>query len=147
MKFEKTEHKLNTDVIINYKGKILFARRNADPFNGKLEIIGGFVEKGEPVENAALREVKEETNLDVKIKGVLGVYSYPTFKTRRCTLSIAFVAESDTDQVKLSEEADELIWVPLEKIKNKDLAWDHYMLIENYRKWLKDNKSVSYTEM
>ncbi|RLE95050.1 MAG: hypothetical protein DRN04_00925 [Thermoprotei archaeon] len=54
---------------------------------------GGFVEYGERVEDAALREVKEETGFKVKIKGLVGVYSDPGRDPRGHVVSIAYLAE------------------------------------------------------
>lgn len=142
----KTEHRLAADVILEHKGKILLAKRNAEPFKGKFEIPGGFVNPGEPVDQAALREIKEEADLDIKIKGVLGIYCYTTNKIRKCSMAVAFVAESDTDKVVLSEEADELKWVRLKDIGPEDLAYDHSLLISHYKDWLKNKKTFMHTE-
>lgn len=142
----KSEHRLAVDVIVEFDGKILLAKRNADPFKGKFEILGGFVNPGEPVDFAALREIKEETGLDVKIRGVLGLYCYATYKIRKCSLAIAFVAEAKTGEVLISEEADELRWVDASKIGEQDLAYDHGMLIKHYKSWLKNQKTFWYTE-
>jgi ADP-ribose pyrophosphatase YjhB (NUDIX family) len=67
--------KLVTIVVIEHQGKLLLGRRNIEPGRGKWSYFGGYVEQGEQVEEAALREVKEETNLDVHIDRFIGVYS------------------------------------------------------------------------
>ena len=58
-------------------GKLLHVRRRIDPLKGYWAPPGGYVEYDETVEDAAVREVKEETNLDLAIDGLLGVYSRP----------------------------------------------------------------------
>ena len=62
-------------VLVEHAGKLLLGRRNIDPGKGLWSFSGGYVNRGEQVENAALREVKEETNLDIELGELLGVYS------------------------------------------------------------------------
>jgi 8-oxo-dGTP diphosphatase len=62
-------------VLIEHEGKLLLGKRNIDPAFGKWNFPGGYVNRGEKVELAALREVKEETNLDIELTGLLNVYS------------------------------------------------------------------------
>jgi len=71
------EPKLVAVVVVEHEGMILLGRRNMEPSRGLWTFIGGFVERGEKVEDAAIREVKEETNLDVQLEGLLGIYSGP----------------------------------------------------------------------
>jgi 8-oxo-dGTP diphosphatase len=53
--------------IITQEGKILLAKRGSEPDRGKWSVPGGLVELGEKLEKAVVREVKEETNLDVEV--------------------------------------------------------------------------------
>jgi 8-oxo-dGTP diphosphatase len=62
-------------VVVEHAGQVLLGRRNMNPARGQWSFITGYVNRGEKVEDAALREVKEETNLDVRLDGLLGVYS------------------------------------------------------------------------
>lgn len=62
-------------VLVEHQGKLLLGRRNIDPGKGLWSFSGGYVNRGEKVEAAALREVKEETNLDIELGDLLGVYS------------------------------------------------------------------------
>ena len=64
-------------VVVEHGGRVLLDRRNIDPGKGRWSFVGGYVDRGEPVEVAAVREVKEETNLDVDLAALLGVYSEP----------------------------------------------------------------------
>ena len=63
------------DTIIQRDSQILFVKRKKDPFKGHFVFPGGFVNESEKVEDAALREVKEETSLSVELIDILGVYS------------------------------------------------------------------------
>lgn len=69
------EPKVVTVVVVQYEGKFLLGRRNMNPSKGMWSFFGGYVERGEKVEEAAVREVKEETNLDVQLEGLIGLYS------------------------------------------------------------------------
>ena len=69
------EPKLVTVVVIQNEGKVLLGRRNMEPARGLWSFISGYVDRGEKVEEAAIREVKEETNLDVQLEGLIGIYS------------------------------------------------------------------------
>ncbi|GHO44338.1 NUDIX domain-containing protein [Ktedonospora formicarum] len=62
-------------VVIQRNGRFLLGKRNIDPGKGKWGFTGGYVDQNESVEEAALREVKEETNLDIQLEGLIGVYS------------------------------------------------------------------------
>ena len=62
-------------VLVEQGDKILVGRRNIEPGKGKWSFPGGYVDRGERVEDAARREVKEETNLDIRLSNLLGVYS------------------------------------------------------------------------
>jgi ADP-ribose pyrophosphatase YjhB (NUDIX family) len=78
------------DIIIEIGNKIVLIERKHEPFGWA--IPGGFVDYGECLEDAARREAKEETSLDVKLKFLLGVYSSPKRDPRRHTVSAVYVA-------------------------------------------------------
>ena len=69
--------KVVAGVITEIDGKLLMVCRNTEPGLGKWTFPAGFVDRGEVVEAAAIREVNEETGLDVEVAGLIGVYSYP----------------------------------------------------------------------
>ena len=94
------------------KLKLLLVRRGKDPFCGKYAVAGGFMRKGETVEQAALRELSEEAGVtDPKIVG-LGVYSEHGRDPRGWIISCAYIALTNT--VKLStadySDVDEAQW-------------------------------------
>jgi NADH pyrophosphatase NudC (nudix superfamily) len=67
--------KLVTVVVVQHNGAFLLGRRNIDPAKGQWSFFSGYVDRGEQVEEAARREVKEESNLDVRLEHLIGVYS------------------------------------------------------------------------
>lgn len=80
------------DVIIEVDAKILWIFRENEPRGWALP--GGFVDQGESLEAAAIREAKEETGLDVELKELLYVYSHPGRDPRQHNLSVVFTARA-----------------------------------------------------
>ena len=73
---------------------ILIKRKN-DPYKDFWALPGGFVEYGESVEDAAIREAKEETSIDVELKELVNVYSKPDRDPRGHTITVAYIAKGD----------------------------------------------------
>jgi ADP-ribose pyrophosphatase YjhB (NUDIX family) len=69
--------KLGVGVLAERRGRLLLVRRNHEPHFGEWSFPSGFVDAGEGLEQAAVRETKEETGLDVRIERLLGAYSTP----------------------------------------------------------------------
>ncbi len=126
--------KLTTDVIIRiwekdrFQGIVLIDRKN--PPLG-LAIPGGFVEVGESVETAALREMKEEVGLDVQLVGLLGVYSDPKRDPRFHTASVVFVGDSTGDPQAASDAQEASIY-RLEEIPLNRLVFDHREILLDF---------------
>lgn len=83
---------LTVDIIIEHQDKIVLIRRMNNPYKGHYALPGGFVDVGETVEHAAIREAKEETGLDITIKKLVGVYSDRERDPRGHAVSICFLA-------------------------------------------------------
>ncbi len=124
---------LTVDAVILYKDEsIILIRRKNPPFEGAYALPGGFVDIGERVEYACLREVKEETNLDVKIIELIGVFSDPNRDPRAHTVSIAFLCEPKNykNKPKAMDDAKGLNIIPFNKISNLNLAFDHKKILK-----------------
>ena len=98
-----------------------------------LALPGGFVEIGEKVEDACVREMKEEISLDVEIQALLGVYSDPKRDERFHTVSVVYLCKA-YDMPKGADDAKEAMVVKLEDLKTQRLAFDHKKIIEDYLK-------------
>ena len=64
-------------IITDHNGHVLLVRRAIEPGYGKWVFPGGYVDRGEAVEVAAVREAREESGMDVRLERLLNVYSYP----------------------------------------------------------------------
>ena len=127
--------KLTVDGIIINDDKILLIKRKNEPFKDKWALPGGYVEYGETVEDAVLREISEETNLSVGIKELLGVYSSPDRDPRGHTVTIAFILNVKSGDVKCGDDAADAKF--FEKRKLPDLSFDHDKIIEDAIRRLK----------
>jgi 8-oxo-dGTP diphosphatase len=94
-------------------------------------IAGGFVDVGETVEHAAIREAKEETCLDVKLTALLGIYSNPTRDTRGHTVTAVYIAEA-TGMPMAADDAKNFGIYTLDNLPEM-LAFDHAQVLADYR--------------
>lgn len=126
------------DTIIQRDSQILFVKRKRDPFKEHFVFPGGFVNEGEKVEDAALREVKEETSLSVELVDILGVYSDPSRDPRGHIMSTVFIgkiSDNDKNEAKAGDDAGAIQWIDLEDVNNKSFGFDHKTIISDYKKW------------
>ena len=124
------------DVIIQQDSDVLFAKRKKEPFKGYLGLPGGFVNIGETVEEAARREVKAETSLDIELTDILGVFSDPQRDPRGHIMSTVFIGRVPSNEdAKARDDASQLEWIDLQTVGDKSLAFDHKIILSNYKKW------------
>ncbi len=124
------------DIIIEKNDKVVLINRAKYPYINKMVLPGGHVEYGETVENAAMREAKEETGLHIKLKGLFGVYSNPKRDPRFHSMSIVFIAEPSKGKMKSSYEG-KVKWVDLNQIDFKNMGFDHALILKDYIRWKK----------
>lgn len=109
---------------------IVLIRRKNHPYRGLWALPGGFVEYGETVESAILREVKEETGLEIDLKGITGVYSRPDRDPRGHVVTICYKAQKTGGELKADTDASEVICLKLKDLSNYQLAFDHAQILK-----------------
>ncbi len=108
-------------------GVVLIRRKNPPP---GWALPGGFVNYGEAVEQAVVREAKEETGLSIRLKGLLGVYSAPDRDPRGHTISVVFVAEAEGTPKGQDDAASAAVF-PVHSLP-EELAFDHGRILRDY---------------
>jgi len=126
---EKYRNPLPTvDIIIEVEQGIVLIKRKNPPYGWALP--GGFVDYGESLEDAALREAKEETGLDVELVSQMGAYSDPARDPRQHTISVVFVARA-AGRPQAADDAAE-VGVFGRSSLPEDLAFDHGKILVDY---------------
>jgi ADP-ribose pyrophosphatase YjhB (NUDIX family) len=113
--------------------KIILLKRGIEPSYGKWVFPGGFLDRGEQVEAAAIRETWEEVNLKVEIRQLLNVYSYPGYPV----VVIVYVAKVVGGQLQAMDEAlevrtfapTEIPWEELAFASTRDALSDYLTLV------------------
>lgn len=121
---------LTVDGIVRKNKELLLIRRKNDPFKGKWALPGGFVNYGETVEAAVMRELEEETGLNTEITSFFGVYSDPDRDPRGHMISIVFELEARSGQPKGGDDAAEARFFNIDMLP--ELAFDHDKIIHDY---------------
>jgi 8-oxo-dGTP diphosphatase len=112
--------KVAVGTIIQTQGnRLVLVRRAIEPGYGKWVFPGGWVDRGEPLTSAALREAREECGLDVRLDGLVNVYSYPG----RAPVIIVFAATAIGGTLSVDDECLESAEVDSAAIPWNDLAF------------------------
>lgn len=111
-----------------FEGIVLIERLNK-PIG--LAIPGGFVDIGETVESAVVREMKEEISLDVTLESLLGVYSDPARDSRFHCVSLVYICKAFGMPVG-ADDAKEAFIYSLEDIPYEKLVFDHAKILRDY---------------
>ena len=126
---EKPRNPLPTvDTIIEVPGGIVLIKRRFPPPGWALP--GGFVEYGETVAAAAVREAQEETGLTATLTDLLGVYSDPRRDPRLHTIATVFIGRADGAPVAADDAADAGVFTA--RTLPAPLAFDHASILRDY---------------
>ena len=116
---------------------VLIERKNS-PYGWA--IPGGFVDVGETIEHAAIREAREETCLEVQLVVLLGLYSNPERDKRGHTVTAVYVADT-TGTPKAADDAKNYQLVLPEQLP-APLAFDHALILADYAHYLNTGKTA-----
>ncbi len=119
---------LTVDAIIEIDGGIILIKRKNPPPGWA--IPGGFVDYGETLEDAVIREAKEETGLDINLSRQFHTYSTPKRDPRHHTVSTIFIATS-SGKPAAGDDAAEAKTFTRENLP-EEIAFDHRQILEDY---------------
>jgi ADP-ribose pyrophosphatase YjhB (NUDIX family) len=112
--------KVVAGTVISLDGGIVLLKRSVEPALGKWVFPGGYVDRGESVQDAAVRETKEESQLDVQLGPLLNVYSY----TRSPNVIVVYVADVIAGELAAGDESLEARIFSPNDVPWQELAFD-----------------------
>lgn len=133
------------DVVITDGKRVILVKRGRDPFKGSWVFPGGFVDYGETVEDATVREAKEETGVEIELETILGVYSAPDRDPRSHHVNVVFIGRVISGEPVGGDDADEAKWFDISSIVPEDLAFDHGLILTDLKEWLLDRTSTFWS--
>ncbi len=124
------------DPVIVRDNKVLLQRRSFGKLKGYWVLPGGKVDRGEDTWGACIREAREETGLDVSIVKMVGFYDDPDRDPEKDAVSIAFLCRPLKGEPRLSGEATEIKWFPIDELPDK-MGFDHKKIVLDTRRLLR----------
>ena len=122
---------LTVDGVVVEGNAVLLIRRRNPPFAGDYALPGGFVDYGETVEAAVVREVREETGLEVVVARLVGVYSDPNRDPRGHTVSITYLVHRRDGTLAGADDAEDARFFLFDALP--PLAFDHARILADAR--------------
>ncbi|MGD8483553.1 MAG: NUDIX hydrolase [Thioalkalispiraceae bacterium] len=138
---------LTVDVIVELDNEstnevsIVLIKRKNPPYGWALP--GGFVDVGETLAQAAIREAREEISLDVELIELLGCYSDPGRDERGHTVSAVYIARS-SGQPRAADDAAEVLLVKRNQLP-ENMAFDHGVILADYLHYCESGQSAPLT--
>lgn len=106
-------------IIRNEDGRVMLVQRAIEPGYGRWVFPGGYVDRGEPLEVAAIREAKEESGIDVRLDGLIDLYCY----AGRTPVVIVYAASAIGGSLELDHESLDGRWFSRDEIPWTSLAF------------------------
>jgi len=127
---------LAADVIVEIGNQVVLIERKNFPFGWA--IPGGFVDFGETVEQAAVREAREEISLEVELRALLGVYSRPDRDPRGQTVTIVYIGRAKGNPAASDDAQNAALFDPA--LPPSPLAFDHAEILADYLNFLRSGQ-------
>lgn len=133
---------VTADAVVICSGHVLLVTRGAAPGKGLLALPGGFLDINERLEDAAIRELREETRVKVPAPVLKGsvretkVFDHPNRSARGRTIthaSLIVLPDGPLPRVKGSDDAAYAAWVPLSEVVPNNMFEDHYDILEYFK--------------
>ena len=134
IQLKKSDVSLTVDAIIeDQKGNVVLIKRKYPPFRNYFALPGGFIKEGEKPTEALIREVKEETNLDVKVQSKIGVYNKEGRDPRGKVHTTAYKCRviGDFSDMKGGDDSKKTELIPINQLKTIELAFDHKEILRD----------------
>jgi 8-oxo-dGTP diphosphatase len=127
---------LTVDLVVTTREdrpRVLLIRRKKEPFAASWALPGGFVDENERLDEAARRELEEETTVKVAEVYQLFTIGDPGRDPRGWTVSVVYSAQVDPNKLRprAADDADAVSWFPLDELP--PLAFDHAAILERAR--------------
>jgi 8-oxo-dGTP diphosphatase len=127
--------RLTAAVLVMHEGKFLLAERNKENYNGYWIIPGGGVEFGEKIEDAALREIKQETNLDVDIIKQICYKEIINVPGSYHSIVFYFLAKPKHFSIKADDDVSKAQFFSIDEIKKMKIAESVEMVLKDAGFW------------
>jgi len=134
LKTKRLEYGHTVDAVIQDGDRnIILVKRKYAPYKDKYALPGGFIKYNEDPEQAIIREVREETNLVVKIISKIGTYDQKGRDPRGRIVSTAFKCRlvKDLSMLREGDDAAKAEIIPIDQLKNLELAFDHSQILKD----------------
>lgn len=138
---------MGVGAVIVHDGEILLVKRGSDPGRGKWSIPGGMVELEETVRTTVVREVKEETNLNVEVNDLIDVVDNTVHdkegRLRFHFVILDFYARLKDGQLRAGSDVLDVKWVPLNSVETLDLTQTFREFFQRNRQTLEQYNSTN----
>lgn len=118
-------------------GKVLLSKRAIEPYKGKFDIIGGFLNEGEHPESGAIRETLEETGLKIKIISLLGIYIDQYGKDGDFTLNMHYICEIIGGDLQPQSDVASIHWIDIDKVPTDEGFENTKSALKDLQNWYK----------
>lgn len=132
---DKKRPRVTAAILVEKDGKFLLAERNKENYNGYWVIPGGGVEFGEGLSDAAIREIKEETNLDVEIKRLICHKEIINVPGDYHSIIFFYLASQKSKNIQAKEDVSQAKFFSVEEIRQMKIAESVQMVLEELGLW------------